>query len=135
MVDTAQDPRALWEAALSKAKTRDGNFTTISGSQIKPLYTPDDAGVHYNDDLGYPGQFPFTRGVHPSRCEWAPLHLNSFVHLHEVPGATVALIAAESRAVPSLAGRRCLCGLGEGFASSSKTALTMAGVNSFEPRP
>ena len=66
MVDTAQDPRALWEAALSKAKTRDGNFTTISGSQIKPLYTPDDAGVHYNDDLGYPGQFPFTRGVHPS---------------------------------------------------------------------
>ena len=66
MVDTAQDPRALWEAALSKAKTRDGNFTTISGSQIKPLYTPDDAGVHYNYDLGYPGQFPFTRGVHPS---------------------------------------------------------------------
>ena len=66
MVDTAQDPRALWEAALSKAKTRDGNFTTISGSQIKPLYTPDDAGVNYNDDLGYPGQFPFTRGVHPS---------------------------------------------------------------------
>ena len=66
MVDTAQDPRALWEAALSKAKTRDGNFTTISGSQIKPLYTPDDAGVNYSDDLGYPGQFPFTRGVHPS---------------------------------------------------------------------
>ena len=66
MVDTAQDPRALWEAALSKAKTRDGNFTTISGSQIKPLYTPDDAGIDYSEDLGYPGQFPFTRGVHPS---------------------------------------------------------------------
>jgi len=66
MVDTQNDPRALWEAALEGARTRDGNFTTLSGTPLKPLYTPNDADVDYAEDLGYPGQFPYTRGVHPT---------------------------------------------------------------------
>jgi methylmalonyl-CoA mutase N-terminal domain/subunit len=39
--------------------------TTISGRPIEPLYRPEDvAGLDYADDLGDPGDFPFTRGIH-----------------------------------------------------------------------
>jgi methylmalonyl-CoA mutase N-terminal domain/subunit len=61
------DERARWEAALKKADTRAADFATISAAPLKALYTPADvAGLDYARDLGYPGQFPFTRGVHPS---------------------------------------------------------------------
>jgi methylmalonyl-CoA mutase N-terminal domain/subunit len=60
----AVDPRALWEAALAEAKLRGVEFTTISGHELKTLYGPEDADVDPVADLGYPGQFPFTRGVH-----------------------------------------------------------------------
>src|SRR5687768_8326045 len=42
-------------------------FTTISGQPIERLYTPADvAGFDYMADLGMPGEYPFTRGVHPT---------------------------------------------------------------------
>jgi len=38
-------------------------FKTISGTPVKPLYTPlDEDGIDYLQDIGFPGQFPFTRG-------------------------------------------------------------------------
>jgi len=41
--------------------------TTISGVPVEPLYTPEDlAAWSYDDKLGYPGEFPYTRGVYPS---------------------------------------------------------------------
>lgn len=53
-----------WQAARSQCPDRVGDFTTISGLPVKDLYTriePD--GFDYNRDLGYPGQYPYTRGV------------------------------------------------------------------------
>jgi len=42
-------------------------FKTLSGIPIKPVYTPEDvAELDYNRDLGFPGQYPFTRGVYPT---------------------------------------------------------------------
>src|SRR5215212_6164384 len=41
-------------------------FSTISGLENDPLYTPEDVQVDHDRDLGYPGVFPFTRGVYPS---------------------------------------------------------------------
>jgi methylmalonyl-CoA mutase N-terminal domain/subunit len=41
-------------------------FTTISGIENEPLQTPETVDVDYERDLGYPGAFPFTRGVYPS---------------------------------------------------------------------
>jgi methylmalonyl-CoA mutase, N-terminal domain len=41
-------------------------FSTISGVENEPLYTPENVDVDYDRDLGYPGAFPFTRGVYPS---------------------------------------------------------------------
>jgi methylmalonyl-CoA mutase N-terminal domain/subunit len=58
------DPRALWEAAIAEVKLRGVDFTTISGHELAALYGPGDAHVEFERDLGYPGQFPFTRGVH-----------------------------------------------------------------------
>jgi methylmalonyl-CoA mutase N-terminal domain/subunit len=63
---TSESPRQLWEAALEKSRTRDANFTTLSGAELKPMYAPADVELDYDTDLGYPGQFPYTRGVHPS---------------------------------------------------------------------
>src|SRR2546425_5974607 len=57
-----------WRRELYAAKPeREGElFSTISGLENQPLYTPDNAKVDYEHDLGYPGVYPFTRGVYPS---------------------------------------------------------------------
>jgi len=40
-------------------------FTTVSGMPIEILYTPDDVSdLNYEEDLGFPGEFPYTRGIH-----------------------------------------------------------------------
>jgi methylmalonyl-CoA mutase N-terminal domain/subunit len=48
------------------APERDALFTTMSGLPVDPLYTPDNVDLDYERDLGFPGAFPFTRGVYPS---------------------------------------------------------------------
>jgi methylmalonyl-CoA mutase, N-terminal domain len=60
------DPRAEWERALAASKLRESDFTTVSGAPLAPLYGPEDATLDYARDLGFPGQFPYTRGVHAS---------------------------------------------------------------------
>jgi methylmalonyl-CoA mutase N-terminal domain/subunit len=56
-----------WRQVYRTAGERDADFETISGEPIEPLYTPDDiADVEYEKDLGYPGEYPFTRGVYPT---------------------------------------------------------------------
>ena len=43
------------------------DWTTVSGRRIKELYTPlDIPGFDYKKELGFPGEYPFTRGVHPT---------------------------------------------------------------------
>ncbi|HEX6700161.1 MAG TPA: methylmalonyl-CoA mutase family protein [Gaiellaceae bacterium] len=57
-----------WREELYDAQPeREGElFSTISGLENEPLVTPDSVAVDYDRDLGYPGVFPFTRGVYPS---------------------------------------------------------------------
>jgi methylmalonyl-CoA mutase N-terminal domain/subunit len=57
-----QTPLEGWEEAYAATPERDAPFTTLSGEPIKPLYTPGDVV----NDPGFPGQYPFTRGVYPS---------------------------------------------------------------------
>ena len=59
---------AAWrEAVYERAPERaDELFSTISGIEPEPLYAPDNAEIDYTRDLGYPGEYPFTRGVYPS---------------------------------------------------------------------
>jgi methylmalonyl-CoA mutase N-terminal domain/subunit len=61
--DATQD----WRRELYGSKPeRDALFTTISGLENEPLYTPDNVEIDHDRDLGFPGVFPYTRGVYPS---------------------------------------------------------------------
>jgi methylmalonyl-CoA mutase N-terminal domain/subunit len=54
--------RTLAEKSLDKIER-----TTVSGKKIKELYTPlDTEGLEYNKHLGFPGHYPYTRGIHPT---------------------------------------------------------------------
>jgi methylmalonyl-CoA mutase N-terminal domain/subunit len=70
---TTEDPRKasdtdVWREELyDSAPERQGElFSTISGLENAPLHGPDTVEVAYDRDLGYPGVYPFTRGVYPS---------------------------------------------------------------------
>jgi methylmalonyl-CoA mutase N-terminal domain/subunit len=59
--------RDILEPALKKAAERTVPFTTISGRPIDRLYTPEDLpGFDPAVDLNNPGEFPYTRGIHPT---------------------------------------------------------------------
>jgi methylmalonyl-CoA mutase, N-terminal domain len=61
------DATEEWRRGLYEQKPeRDVLFTTISGLENEPLYTPDNVAIDYDRDLGYPGLYPYTRGVYPS---------------------------------------------------------------------
>src|SRR6185503_14541649 len=52
---------------VERTPERDVPYETLSGIPVRPLYTPEDlAGWRYEDKLGYPGEFPYTRGPYPS---------------------------------------------------------------------
>jgi methylmalonyl-CoA mutase N-terminal domain/subunit len=53
--------------ALKRAPERQPKFETTGGTEIQPLYTPESLnGWSYDQQLGYPGEFPYTRGVQPT---------------------------------------------------------------------
>ncbi len=59
--------REVLEPALAKSPERNVPFTTISGRPIDRLYSFDDVtDLDYQRDLSSPGQYPYTRGIHPS---------------------------------------------------------------------
>ena len=62
------DGIAEWRRQLYEASPeRQGElFSTISGLEVDPLYTADSVEIDEERDLGYPGIYPFTRGVYPS---------------------------------------------------------------------
>jgi methylmalonyl-CoA mutase N-terminal domain/subunit len=53
-----------WRHAYASTPERDATFTTLSGAPVEPVYT--DADLPPSDQIGVPGQYPFTRGVYPS---------------------------------------------------------------------
>jgi methylmalonyl-CoA mutase N-terminal domain/subunit len=65
VTDTTTHDR--WEREVEAAPARPEPPTTVSSVPIEPLYTPESLnGFDPETDLGYPGQYPFTRGVHAS---------------------------------------------------------------------
>jgi methylmalonyl-CoA mutase N-terminal domain/subunit len=69
----AVEPEAMRRAhewlkeVYARQPERDALFTTISGEPVQPLYTDEDlADNDAERDIGYPGEYPFTRGVYPS---------------------------------------------------------------------
>ena len=66
VLDTRKDAKDRWEEAYAKGPEREAEFSTMSGVPIKPLYTPEDVEGDYDEKLGYPGEYPYTRGVYPN---------------------------------------------------------------------
>jgi methylmalonyl-CoA mutase N-terminal domain/subunit len=67
-----EEARHRWEAetlrpALGQSPERPALFATSTGAPVERVYTPADVGgLDYLRDLGFPGEFPYTRGVHPT---------------------------------------------------------------------
>ncbi|MHB1132902.1 MAG: acyl-CoA mutase large subunit family protein [Chloroflexota bacterium] len=74
MPDEPQPPvdRKRWETttlakSLARLPERQGEFATISGVPIRRLYGPDDGAARdVARDIGYPGDYPYTRGIYPT---------------------------------------------------------------------
>ena len=53
-----------WKKNVKETKERKYNFDTVSGKRNELLYYPDELDQEYNQKLGFPGQYPYTRGIH-----------------------------------------------------------------------
>ena len=57
--------RARWQQRYDAARIRAGDFTTLSGVEVAPAYGPPDGASYPDfDKIGWPGEFPFTRGLY-----------------------------------------------------------------------
>jgi methylmalonyl-CoA mutase N-terminal domain/subunit len=78
------ESREQWEAtsvaqSLKRIPEPQAETTTQSGMPIKRLYTPEDsANLDYERDLGFPGEFPYTRGVQPTMYRAKPWTMRMF---------------------------------------------------------
>ncbi|MCW8802926.1 MAG: methylmalonyl-CoA mutase family protein [Ignavibacteriaceae bacterium] len=66
MQDYADWLKNTYNKFKSKNPERKKEFTTASFSPVKELYTPDDIAGTHDENLGYPGEYPFTRGIQPT---------------------------------------------------------------------
>jgi isobutyryl-CoA mutase large subunit len=69
--------RARWQRAYDQAKKRDADFTTLSGLAVEPVYGPS-GGAAPADGVGWPGEFPFTRGLYSTGYRGKPWTIRQF---------------------------------------------------------
>jgi len=63
----SSDGHSRWQQRYDAARKRDADFTTLSGVELEPVYGPaDEAAVPGFGRIGWPGEFPFTRGLYPT---------------------------------------------------------------------
>jgi methylmalonyl-CoA mutase, N-terminal domain len=59
--------RARWQARYDAARKRDADFTTLSGEPVEPVYGPPSGADHPGfERIGWPGEYPYTRGLYPT---------------------------------------------------------------------
>jgi methylmalonyl-CoA mutase N-terminal domain/subunit len=65
--DRYDEARKRWRKAFDESPVQDIDFTTVSSAPVEIIYGPDDVpDLDYLRDLGFPGEYPFTRGVYPT---------------------------------------------------------------------
>jgi methylmalonyl-CoA mutase N-terminal domain/subunit len=61
------EKRTEFDEKVKSMKTTGMKFTSVSGEKIDPLYAPDDIeNINFLNDIGFPGEYPYTRGIHPN---------------------------------------------------------------------
>ncbi len=73
---TDENGRARWQRAYDHAAKRDADFTTISGLTVEPVYGP--PGGEPPESVGWPGEFPFTRGLYATGYRGKPWTIRQF---------------------------------------------------------
>jgi len=63
-IDIFNSAKEQWKKEALSTQERDYNFDTLSGEKLDHLYFPETNKNGYMNDLGFPGQYPFTRGIH-----------------------------------------------------------------------
>lgn len=63
LLEESQHYQSQVAKSIARFPERKSQFTTVSGTEVERLYTPLDHKVEYLEDLGFPGEFPYTRGV------------------------------------------------------------------------
>ena len=62
-----EQAKKRWEEAFSASKLRESDFETMSGIPLEPLYIPEgELSEDYMEKIGFPGEYPYTRGIHAS---------------------------------------------------------------------
>jgi methylmalonyl-CoA mutase N-terminal domain/subunit len=120
--------------SLAKSPERKKAFTTLSGAPVQRLYTPTDLGeFDYTRDLADPGEYPFTRGIHPTMYRgkvWtmrqfsgfgSPEDTNQRLHYLLKQGQTGLSIAFD---LPTLMGYDCDHALAEGEVGKCGVAVS-----------
>ena len=74
---TDESGRARWRRAYDRAVKRDADFTTLSGLAVEPVYGPPDDGEPAAG-VGWPGEFPFTRGLYATGYRGKPWTIRQF---------------------------------------------------------
>jgi methylmalonyl-CoA mutase N-terminal domain/subunit len=71
--------RSRWQERYDQARKRDADFTTLSGLEVDPVYgPPPGAVVPGMDRIGWPGEFPFTRGLYTTGYRGKPWTIRQF---------------------------------------------------------
>jgi methylmalonyl-CoA mutase N-terminal domain/subunit len=79
MTDEIAAGRARWQQRYDAAKKRDADFTTLSGVEVEPVYGPRPGDtVEGFERIGWPGEFPFTRGLYPTGYRTRPWTIRQF---------------------------------------------------------
>ncbi|CCH78804.1 Putative Methylmalonyl-CoA mutase [Nostocoides japonicum T1-X7] len=69
--------RAAYDAAEAAGRVRDADFTTLSGMEVDPVYGPAD-GSEIPESIGWPGEFPYTRGLYATGYRGRPWTIRQF---------------------------------------------------------
>jgi isobutyryl-CoA mutase large subunit len=75
--ETAVSGRERWQRGFEDSKKRDADFTTLSGLHVDPVYGPPDGGEP-PASIGWPGEFPFTRGLYTTGYRGKPWTIRQF---------------------------------------------------------
>jgi len=71
--------RERWQRRFSGARNRDADFSTLSGLELEPVYGPPDGAVVPGfERIGWPGEFPFTRGLYSAGYRGKPWTIRQF---------------------------------------------------------
>src|SRR6478752_4790754 len=69
--------RDRWQERYDKARKTDRDYTTLSGEEVEPVYGPTGPDDRM-ERIGWPGEYPYTRGIHPTGYRGKPWTIRQF---------------------------------------------------------